>query len=38
MNYSNFSIKFSYLDGKIRDREAEVVKFQSNDEIKVFLI
>jgi non-specific serine/threonine protein kinase len=35
---SKESIKFSYLDGKTRDREAEVVKFQSNDEIKVFLI
>jgi non-specific serine/threonine protein kinase len=31
-------IKYAYLDGKTKDREAEVKKFMENDDIKLFLI
>jgi hypothetical protein len=31
-------IKFEYLDGKTRDRQARVDRFQSDDKCKVFLI
>jgi hypothetical protein len=32
------NIPFAYLDGATRDRQGEVEKFQTQDEIKVFLI
>lgn len=31
-------IEFAYLDGSTKDRQAQVEKFQNNDDIKVFLI
>jgi len=31
-------IKYAYLDGKTRDREAEVNRFMENDDVKLFLI
>ena len=31
-------IKYSYLDGSVKDRKAEVERFQNNDEVTVFLI
>ncbi len=31
-------ISYCYLDGGTRDRDAQVAKFQTNDDIKVFLI
>jgi len=31
-------IKYAYLDGKTKNREAEVKKFMENDDIKLFLI
>jgi len=32
------NIDFAYLDGSVKDRKQEVLKFQENDKIKVFLI
>ncbi len=29
---------YSYLDGSVKDRKAEVEKFQNNEEVRVFLI
>ena len=31
-------IKYTYLDGSTKDRQAEVEEFQNNEEIRVFLI
>lgn len=31
-------IKYAYLDGSVKDRQAQVEKFQENDHIRVFLI
>lgn len=31
-------IPYSYLDGSVKDRKAEVEKFQKNDAIRIFLI
>lgn len=31
-------IPYSYLDGSVKDRKAEVEKFQNNDEVRIFLI
>lgn len=31
-------IKYAYLDGSVKDRQAQVEKFQENDNIRVFLI
>lgn len=31
-------IPYSYLDGSVKDRKAEVEKFQNNEDIRVFLI
>ncbi len=36
--FSSKGIKFSYLDGGTRDREAEVDKFQNDPDVKIFLI
>lgn len=32
------AIKYAYLDGSVKDRQAQVEKFQENDHIRVFLI
>ncbi len=34
----NMGVPYCYLDGKTRDRKAEVEKFQTDEEIPVFLI
>lgn len=31
-------IKYAYLDGSVKDRQAQVEKFQENEDIRVFLI
>ncbi len=38
-NFLNDSkIKYAYLDGSVKDRKKEVLKFQESDDTKVFLI
>jgi SNF2 family DNA or RNA helicase len=35
---SSLGIKYSYIDGSIKDREAEIRKFQEQKEINIFLL
>ena len=38
MSLEKENIKYAYLDGTTKDRQAQVQSFQQNDEVKIFLI